>query len=430
MSNHTSEPVRLKNGLLFLHKKIPGSGIVDVRVMLRSGGKYDKSLAVPPGTAHFLEHIVHERTEKYESREALMKAIETCGGTRNATTYTTEKMDFFGTVLSEHAEIAADYVSQITSHPVLTDEATEKHRSIIIQECLSRMKQPEVKAWSAFKKAILGGTGYEHRSLGTLESIAQISRADMQKFYDARFLAENAILSIYGDIDFDKAFALAEKYFSAMKTRQSKNSFSFEPVPEAEDRCMDMSKKYEHVEIADAQSVTMYGGTMPGRSGELHFPISVMLQILAGDFTSILYRILRDDKHLLYHVGFSTDRADTFGVFAFSMNIAPENIQPAIDIIKAEVQKAANGEIDDEMIALAKTRIKAREVFSLQTVQSIADSDVTTTLLFPNLATPDEWLKRIEAVTKDDLIAAAKHIRDHLTVLSVCSNAPEAKYEF
>jgi predicted Zn-dependent peptidase len=421
---------RLANGLPFIHKHIPGTGIVDVRLTLRSGALYDKALGVPPGTAHFLEHIVHEKTEKYTSRDLLMKQIELKGGQRNATTYTNEKMNFYATVLKEEAELAADYVSQVTSHSILTDEATEKHRSIIIQECMAKMKQPEIKAWAAFKKAIFGGSGYEHRSLGTLESIAVISRDNMQRTYDSRFMAEHSVLSIYGDIDLEKSLALAESYFSDMKRGEHPGrEFVFESVPEAEMLAQNLKKKFEFVEVPDAQAVAFFGGTMPGRNNPMHYHLIVLMQMLAGDWTSILYKILRDEKHLLYHVGHSTDKTDTFGVFAFAMNIDPSNIQTAIDIIKSEVEKAASGDIADDKITLAKTRIRAKEIFANQTVQNHADNDATSVMLFPDLKHPDEWIERIEAVTKTDMIAAAKHVASHLLILAVCANQ-KTEYEF
>ncbi len=439
---------RLSNGLTFIYKNLPGTGIVDVRLVMRAGAIYDKALGVPAGTAHFLEHIVHEQTEKYPNRESLLNLVAAKGGQRNATTFTHEKMSFYATVLKEEAESAADYVSELTSHAILSEKATEKHRSIITEEYLNKLKQPSLKGWLAFRQAIFSGTGAEYMALGDVESISKVKLEDMVAFYEQRFAADNSILTIYGDINEASADDLARRYFEGMKrgtatdgnaSAGSLGLFCPHAFPEAEARIGDTAKKFAFVEIPDVQAVVHFGGMTFGRGGKGvgdepfsdagYFPLAVLFQMLAGDATSILSRILRDEKHLLYHIGCAQFNADRFGTFAFVLNIAPENIQQSLDIIRAEVTKIAEGNFTDDMVTLAKTRIRAREIFANQAVQDLADSDASTLLLYTDITYPDQWIEKMEAVSVAEISSAAAYVLRHLNVLSVCANK-RAEYEF
>ncbi len=415
-----------------MHKEIKGSNIVDVRLVLRAGQAYDHKVGVPAGTAHFLEHIVHEKTEKYAGRDELLSIIAPKGGLRNAGTYTSEKMDFFATVLKDEAEHAADYVSQIVCHAILTDEAVEKHRSIIEQEYFSKFKDPQVKCHLGFKELAFEGFGLEFMALGDLDGIKKITKADLQNFYDSRFKAENASLSIYGDISFEEAEGLAKKYFMKMKTSipfSENNKFEYEKYEIGLDKIDSKEKVFKHIEIKEDQAVVFFGGMNLGRSAFNQYPLRVLLHMLAGDYTSILYKILRDEKHLLYGVSFAQSATDGVGTHAISMNIAPANIQTSLNIIVDEINKIAEGNIDEERITLVKSRTKAREIFNQQSVQSQADSDGTIKLLFLDLKDNDEYLAKIDAVTKEEVIEAAKYLKDHMNLLSVCSNKKE-EYTF
>ncbi len=423
---------KLQNNLTFLHKEMKGSNIVDVRIIIKSGQAYDHKLNVPAGTAHFLEHIVHEKTEKYADKEALINIIAQKGGKRNAGTYTNEKMEFFATVLKDEAEHAADYVSQLVAHAILTDEATEKHRAIIKEEYFTQVKNPDTKCRIAFRELAYKGTGLEFMALGDLEGILKITRSDMQKFYDSRYKAEHAVLSIYGDISLESASELAEKYFLDMKTEipfSPQTSFYPEEYPQITSRMDDVSKKYTHIDIPDKQAVVYFGGLNGGKSAKNYFPLSVLLHILAGDFTSILFKILREEKHLLYGVSGLKSMTDTVGQHGFRLNLGPENIQESLNVINQEVERIADGDIPKNLLVLAKSRIKAHDVFANQTVQSQADDDATMKLFFLNVSDREDYLRKMDAVTKEEVIEAAKYMKDHLNLLAVCSNT-KAEYEF
>lgn len=415
-----------------MHKEIKGSNIVDVRLVLRAGQAYDHKVGVPAGTAHFLEHIVHEKTEKYATKEELVNIVAIKGGQRNASTSPNEKMQFYATVLKDESDSAADFVSQLVSHAVLTEEATIKHRSIIEQEYLSKIQDPSTKSWIGFQELAYGGSGIEYIPTGDLDSISKITREDMQNFYDTRFKAENAVLSIYGDISFENALELAKKYFLSMKTDipfSENNKFELEKYSITLDRINNTEKLFKHTEIKEDQAVVYFGGMNLGRFAPNYYHLKVLLHALAADFTSILYKILREEKHLVYHMSFAQSSVDSVGTHAFTLNIAPENIQKSIDIILAEINKIADGNIDEKRLSVLKSRIRAREVFGLQSVQSQAENDSIYKLLFLNIKDSDEYLAKIDAVTKEKVIEAAKYLKDHMNLLSVCSNKKE-EYAF
>ena len=409
----------LTNGLRVIHEYRPNSNIIDTRLTLKSGAFYD-SQGFKPGTAHFLEHIMHEKTSKYQSKKDIDSLISMNGGLSNAFTYNNEKMCFFATVTKDFTINAFEYLSEITVHPVLTDESVEKHRSIIKQELLQTTKLPSTKAYLAFRELVYKDTPLISFTIGDSESIDSITLVDLQSFYNKYFKPQNSILSISGDITLEDAKKLSEIYFSTFLDRME--------VSEAGDKVNNYKevidkdlKIYKHVEHPEGQALIWYGGVMNGRKDPRYFSLLVLARILAGDNTSIFYKILRDDKHFIYHLNTLWNANEETGFFGFEMNISQEHIQKAIDIMKSEIQKIADGIIESEKIVVAKARMKAEDLFNYQRVQSKAQDNSDILLLFEDIQSTEEYMEKVQSITKEDIISCANFVLKKLNILVVVS---------
>lgn len=426
-NSNSPKKICLSNGLTVIYKHIPNCGIVDVRLTVKAGAVYEFP-KYKAGTAHFLEHIVHEKTEKYESKELLKSKIVQNGGQSNATTYNNEKMFFFASVLSDFSEDAFEYVSQVAFHPILTEDSVEKHRSIITQEMFQIMKSPSNKLYCSFRSLVYGDSQYAVHTIGTEESIKSISLSELKDFHTERFTPRNCLLAIYGDIKEEKVIELSEKYFS--------NSIIKEVVESDAANALSIAintnktqKRYIHTQTEDSQASIWYGGAFNGKDDSYYFKLTLLLRILAGDASSMFTQILRDKKHLTYHVGCFKVSTETSGFFGFELNAAQENIQEIIHIIRSEIESISRGSFDEDKISLAKTRIKAENVFNNQRIQTRSENDSDSILFYKGINSFDDFVKMMELVTKEDIVDTARWTLERMNILSVLSNKDES-FEF
>ncbi|MDQ5912128.1 MAG: hypothetical protein QG568_341 [Patescibacteria group bacterium] len=426
-NSNSPKKICLANGLTVIYKHIPNCGIVDVRLTVKAGAVYEFP-KYKAGTAHFLEHIVHEKTEKYESKELLKSKIVQNGGQSNATTYNNEKMFFFASVLSHFSEDAFEYVSQVAFHPILTEDSVEKHRSIITQEMFQIMKSPSNKLYCSFRSLVYGDSQYAVHTIGTEESIKDISLSELKDFHTERFTPENCLLAIYGDVEEEKVIELSEKYFSTSIITKVVEPEAVNALAIAIDTDK-TQKRYIHTQTEDSQASIWYGGAFDGKDDTYYFKLTLLLRILAGDASSILTQILRDKKHLTYHVGCFKVSTETSGFFGFELNAAQENIQEIIQIIRSEMESISKGNFDEDKISLAKTRIKAENVFNNQRIQTRSENDSDSVFFYKGLNSFDDFVKMTELVTKEDIVETAQWTLERMNILSVLSKKDES-FEF
>jgi predicted Zn-dependent peptidase len=419
----------LENGLRVIHNQREDSKMVDVRLILEAGNFYNSYYGYTPGIAHFVEHVVHEKTEKYKNKMDLTSLISDNGGVRNAGTYSDERMEFFATVLKEFSKDACDYVSQVVFHAQFDQVAVDKHKKIILEEYLAKYKKPDAKAYKLFGEISFSGTNFVFPTLGTEESISNTTLEELTRYYNERFTTNNSILSVSGDITLEECKKLVDEFFS--NARQSTNSNNTDKTEESVKIIIPkiLNKKQENILIPDKQAVVNFGATFDGIGDAKYFSLFVLLRFMTMSATSILNRRLREENSLLYGIGSSLEGTRLFGRAYFSLNVQPENIQQCLDIIKYEINEISTGKITDQELSGIKIKIEASEIFNNQSIQGESDYYSTIRLFFPMLKNKEEYINKFLSVSRDEIISSAKWLHENLNILAVCSNS-ENKYNF
>jgi predicted Zn-dependent peptidase len=426
MSNLTTKELRLKNGLHVIHNYKKDSKIVDVRLILKAGNFYNSLYSYTPGTAHFLEHVVHEKTTKYTNKVDLTMLVEKFGGQRNAMTYGTEKMTFFATVINDFTENAFDYISQVVFNSEFNETALEKHRKIIKEELLASFKNPNTKAMKLFNDLAYKGTNFIHHTLGTEESLNHISLEELKDYYVNIFTTDNSILSISGDISFEKCETLVKKYFDYIPAKKNALEHPDMPIFFKQNKV----KTQGHTLIQDKQAVVNFGAIGAGYNDKLSFSNLVLIRLLTWGSNSILNKKLREENSLVYNVAGILISSELFSNIYFNINTQPENIQKCLDIIKHEVLKISNGEINLDDLDKTKKIIQTSEIFNDQNIQNEADGIATIKLLYKNIKDKEDNMNKILKVTKEEVVESAKLLYESLNILAVCSNLEGVEYKF
>jgi predicted Zn-dependent peptidase len=423
----------LSNGINLIHNFRENSKIVDVRLVVSAGKYYNAINSYTPGLAHFLEHVVHEKTEKYASKSELVSIIENYGGVRNAATSNNEKMIFFATVLDDFSENAFDYISQVAFHSKFDDKSVVKHKKIIKEELLSTFKKSDIKVKNLFDTLAYKGTEFVHHTLGTEESIESIDLDQLKKYYESRFVPKNFILCVSGDISFDKCHDLIEKYFIDISTKDiditlEKEIFIKESVVKA--ITQNTQKQQRNILVQDKQAVINFGTTYIKSDDSQYFKQSVLLGILVYSVNSILNKKLREENNIVYNVSASINSNQLFGSFYFNLNTQPENIQKSLDIIKEELLKISSGDINIDDINRTKKIIQTREVFTNQQVHAEAFKEADIQISFNEIKDSSDWMNSIMKVSVDDIKDTSKWLYENLNTLAVCSNVEGVEYDF
>ena len=206
----------LPNGMTVMASRdgsVPG---VAVHLWVNVGSKDEEPGRT--GFAHLFEHLMFmgARYVPYPQFDTIMEAS---GGTNNATTV--NDLTLYHEVgpanlLETFLWMEADRMATLGQE--MTQEKLETQRKIVLNE---RRQSYEARPYGQselvlYDKLFPEGHPYHWPVIGSAKDLEAATLADVKTFFARWYVPSNVTLSMVGDLDEEKALALADKYFGWM----------------------------------------------------------------------------------------------------------------------------------------------------------------------------------------------------------------------
>src|SRR6266699_5569593 len=208
---------RLPNGLQIVAQPMPDFESVAVSFYVRTGSRDEPDPSIA-GVSHFLEHMAFKGTKTLDWQDITLE-FNKIGAELNAFT-SQEATVFFARVLGEYVERAVELLSDMM-HPRLAESDFETEKEVIINEIARSEDQPYNLAFRRMMQTYFGSHPLGHDVLGSRESIRNMRIEQMRDYWKRRYAANNIILAIAGNFDWDHLVSLAEKHSTTWHTGDS-----------------------------------------------------------------------------------------------------------------------------------------------------------------------------------------------------------------
>src|SRR5258705_4392377 len=126
------------------------------------------------GAPHYLEHLLFKGTGRRTALE-ISGEMDAAGGEMNAFT-AKEYTCYYARVLDADLPLAVDILSDMVTSSLITPADFESERGVILEEIAMHDDAPDDIVHDAFARAIFGDHPLGRPVLGTVESIADVSR--------------------------------------------------------------------------------------------------------------------------------------------------------------------------------------------------------------------------------------------------------------
>jgi predicted Zn-dependent peptidase len=199
---------RLENGLQILAQRMPDLESVSVCYFVRTGARDEPDPALY-GVSHFLEHMVFKGTA-HRTTEQITLAFNAMGAEFNAFT-STEQTVYYARVLGEYLPQALDLLSDMM-RPRLDAHDFDLERNVILEEIARSEDVPMGQAYRKLLQTYFAGHPLGHDVLGTRESIGALAVEQMRAYQQQRYAANNLLLAVAGNFEWDQLLALAEQH--------------------------------------------------------------------------------------------------------------------------------------------------------------------------------------------------------------------------
>ena len=235
------------------------------------------------------------------------------------------------------------------------------------------------------------------RVLGTPETIREMKRDAMQSYFDHRYSADNTIVSLAGNIDFDAMVdCIAEKCGHWKRTGATREPLV---VPRTGGNC-------EVVIPGLQQKYVMMAMPSVAAQDEMKYASATLASILGGGDGSRLYWSLVD-KGLAEEAGASVDSSDGFGEQMVYAVCSPEKSEVVASIMQQEMATVVDSLTENDLqrvVAKAATTAAVNSELPTGRMQRLG-SVLTTTGAYTSL---EDELQKLQSLTIADLQKAAE----------------------
>ncbi len=411
----------LANGMALLHSEKKGLPIVTVVVAIKSGAIVEP--AEKAGLANLTADLLNEGTKGRSSKE-ISEAIEFVGGslsTSGGGDYITASLS----VLKKDIGLGFELLSDIILNPTFSDAEIQRRKKAIKNSIIQQKEDPGAIASKAFAEAVFGKHPYGRPVEGTEESLDGITREDITAFHREYYLPNSTIMTVVGDINKNELKSLLDRYFMDWQRKDIKDISLDAPVFEEKPKVIRIQKNLTQANI-------ILGHLGIKRDDPDYYAVSVMNYILGGGgFASRLMDNIRDNKGLAYdvHSFFSANKYG--GSFQAGLQTKNESANTAIEEILKEMERIKTGPVADSELNDAKSYLTGSFPLRIDSNKKMAGFLIAVEYYGLGLDYVDNYKKFIEAVTKDDILRAAKkYLHEKNYVLVVVGDLEKAELKY
>lgn len=358
----------LSNGMRVVAHEDRGSPLVTVHLMLRAGSGDEAPGRT--GLAHLLEHLMFEGSE-HAPKGHFDDVLERVGGSNNGSTWL-DRTNYYETVPTHAVELPLWLERDRMAFflPVLTPETMELQRGVVINERRqSYENRPYGMADERLHELLFpAGHPYSWPTIGYMRDLESMTLDDARQFYSRYYTPGNSVLVFAGDLEPERAFALAERYFGDLPSGPA--------LPERRPAEVPAAPAVTREVIGDDVSFprVFQAFATPAYGSADWVALDALAYLLADGDSSRLQRALVRDGRLAQDVDtylFPTALCGVFGLSATARSgVEPEALEEAV---RRTIDGVASGGVGDEELTGAIRRVRRDHVSQLATVEERAD---------------------------------------------------------
>jgi zinc protease len=293
-------------------------------------------------------------------------------------------------------EPALDLFAQILASPSFPHDALERERARLLVALARDAQSPGTIATRAFYRELYGEHPYAADPQGEDTSIKAITRDDLVGHHKRYYVGKNAHLVIVGDVTKRDARKIAEHILGKLPAGEPAPALPAVPaLDKARERRIDFPATQSHVFLGQ-----------PGmtRDDPDYFPLYVGNYILGGGgLVSRLSDEVREKRGLSYSVYSYFLPMRVSGPFVMGLQTKNTQRAEAITLIRKVLEDfVKNGPTDKELEA-AKKHITGGFPLRIDSNRKIADNLAVIAFYDLPLTWLDDYIKRVEAVTSEQI---------------------------
>ena len=287
---------------------------------------------------------------------------------------------------------ALDVFGKILQKPDFPASVLAREKARIISGLEESATQPEGMVNKAFMTALYGSHPYSLDESGEIATVAKLSVADLQAFYQQYYRANGAVIAMMGDLSRAQAEAIAESVASGLPKGPANPAIAQVTYPNAP-----VTQRIAH---PASQSHILLGYPGIKRGDPDLFPLYLGNYVLGGGgFVSRLTEEVREKRGLVYSVYSYFMPMAEVGTFQIGLQTKKEQADEALKIVRATLADFLAKGVTDAELKAAKANVIGGFPMRIDSNSKILDYLAVIGFYKLPLNYLDEYNSKVAAVT-------------------------------
>ncbi|HQP09993.1 MAG TPA: pitrilysin family protein [Candidatus Omnitrophota bacterium] len=317
----------LPNGVRVVTRDIKGRDSISIGIWVGVGGRFEEDRL--KGAAHFLEHILFKGSKNY-SCEQIKTLIEGVGGTLNAFT-SEEQTCFYAKIPSKHLRQTFEVLADMVTSPKIAERDVAKEKTVILEEIKMYHDLPQYFVLELLDGLMWPGHPLGKSLAGTVETVTEMSGADLRKFHRTHYVPQNVVVAACGNLTHNKIVGLVREKFGGLQKDSGTEYLKF-AGRQLQPQVNFHKKDIEQMHLA----LGMHGYD---QWHDDRYTLNLLSVILGGNMSSRLFVEIREKRGLAYSISCSLKALQDTGLFLIRAGVDNRKVVEAVALILEELKK-------------------------------------------------------------------------------------------
>jgi zinc protease len=312
---------------------------------------------------------------------------------------------FNGKALAEDLPTLIDVLNDALRYPAFPAEPVERLRGEILTALQYRQYDTGYRANRAFRQQTYPAAHpYHHTTRGTLESLPRVTLDDLRAFHRDHYGPSGMVLVIVGAVRAAEALEI-------VRARLEDWHNPAQPAP----RTLPPLEPIQQVRRIDtaipgkSQSDLLIGVPGPGRR-DPDYRAATLANSIFGQFGMMgrIGDVVREQMGLAYYSYSSVEGGQGPGAWSVSAGVNPQNVERAIEAIRAEIARLIAEPVTEEELADNQAYFTGILPLQLESNEGLAGTILTIETYALGLDYLLTVRDKIRALTRGDLLNAVR----------------------
>lgn len=353
---------KLDNGLRIIHTQIKSTQMVALNILYNVGSKDEHPDHT--GFAHLFEHLMFGGSVHIPNYDI---PLQKAGGENNAFT-NNDYTNYYLTVPAQNVEIGFWLESDRMLGLRFNQRSLDVQRNVVIEEFKERhLNAPYGDVPHIIRPMAYKVHPYQWPTIGKdISHIANATLPEVRSFFYHYYAPNNAILSVTGNISFEKVIELSEKWFGSIPRRHvPRRRIIVEPEQKEERRQI-----VERNVPIDALYITYH---MCDRKHPDYYAFDILSDILSNGTSSRLIRRLVKEQQLFTSLDCYITGSIDAGLFQISGKLAKHiSLEQGEAGIRQEIESLRKDVVSPQELEKVKNKFESEHIFGQISYLNIA----------------------------------------------------------